>query len=262
MNEKKKIDHRRHYIMVLDTETANTIDNNGKVDMSNVLMYDCGFAVCDIHGTVYETRSFVNRDIFIGERELMRSAYYAHKIPQYCQEIREGKRVMSDTYGIRKEMLNLMKLYRINEVCAHNARFDTNALNTTLRYITKSKSRYWFPYGTEIWCSMLMARSVIHKMPTYRQFCEEWDLFTTNGKLSTTAENLYRYILDDPTYEEEHTGLEDVLIEKEILAKCYRQHKAMKKVLYSGEKDLTDKQLSDILISVIKRVGNLSHPLR
>ena len=32
---------------------------------------------------------------------------------------------------------------------------------------------------------------------------------------------------------ESHTGLEDVMIEKEILAHCFRQHKAMRKKLYA-----------------------------
>ena len=39
------IDKRRHYVLVVDTETANTLtetDENGKtrMDMSNVLVYD------------------------------------------------------------------------------------------------------------------------------------------------------------------------------------------------------------------------------
>ena len=44
------IDKRRHYVLVVDTETANTLtetDENGKarMDMSCVLVYDCGWAV-------------------------------------------------------------------------------------------------------------------------------------------------------------------------------------------------------------------------
>jgi hypothetical protein len=69
-------------------------------------------------------------------------------------------------------------------------------------------------------------------MPTYRKFCEEYGLLTANGRLSTTAENLYRFIIKDPYFEESHTGLEDVMIEAQIVAYCYRQHKAMKKKLF------------------------------
>ena len=229
----EQIDFRHRYVLVLDTETANTIaDEKGNLDMSNVLMYDCGWSVVDTHGGIYLERSYVNRDIFCNERDLMQSAYYAKKIPQYCAEILAGKRTMASTYEIRKQMLEDMETYKTNIVVAHNARFDLNALNTILRYTTKSKFRYWFPFGTEIWDTMKMSRDIIHKMPTYRKFCEEYDFLTKNGRLSTTAENLYRFIIQDPYFEESHTGLEDVQIEREIMFYCYRQHKPMRKLLF------------------------------
>ena len=236
-----KIDHRRHYVLVLDTETANTLtDNKGKMDMSNVLAYDIGWAVVDTKGNTYIERSYVNKDIFEDEADLMRSAYYAKKIPQYIEDIAEGLRIVADTYTIRQQMLTDMEEYGITEVCAHNARFDLNALNVLQRWTTASRFRYWFPYGTEVWDTMRMAREVIHKMPTYRHFCEEWELLTKNGRLSATAENLYRFIINDPTFEESHTGLEDVQIEREIMWYCMRQHKAMEKRLFCREVEQTD----------------------
>ena len=47
-----------------------------------------------------------------------------------------------------------------------------------------------------------------------------------------TAEILHRYLTGDNAFAESHTGLEDVLIEKDILAHCFRQHKKMRKDLY------------------------------
>ena len=230
-----KIDYRHHYVLVLDTETANThTTENGNLDTSSVLMYDCGWSVVDTKGNVYLERSFVNRDIFVYERELMRTAYYASKIPLYVADLRAGKRQMASTYEIRQTMLADMVTYRITEVVAHNARFDYNALNTIERWTTKSKYRYWFPYGTIVWDTMKMARDVIHKMPTYRKFCEEHGLMTANGRLSTTAENLYRFIIKDPTFVESHTGLEDVQIEREIMFYCLRQHNKMRKKLWEN----------------------------
>ena len=228
-----KIDYRHHYVLVLDTETANTLVNeDGRMDMSSVLMYDCGWSVVDTKGNVYLERSYVNRDIFVYERELMQSAYYAWKIPRYVEDLRNGNRIMANTYEIRQQMLADMELYHITEVVAHNARFDLNALNGIQRWTTKSRFRYWFPYGTEVWDTMKMARDVIHKMPTYRRFCEEHGLLTANGRLSTTAENLYRFITKNPDFVESHTGLEDVQIEREIMFYCFRQHKKMRKGLW------------------------------
>lgn len=232
-----KIDRRRHYILVVDTETANTIQDGDTLDMSNVLVYDCGWQVVDTHGTVYAEASYVNRDIFVYERELMKSAYYAHKIPQYVEDLRAGRRKMASTYEIRQAMLADMEKFGIHEVAAHNARFDLTALNGTQRYVTKSRFRFWFPYGTEIWDTMRMAESVICKMPTYRQFCEENGYITKTGRLRKTAEILWRFISKNPDFKESHTGLEDVTIEAQIMAYCFRQHKHIDKELFDRKQD-------------------------
>ena len=46
------------------------------------------------------------------------------------------------------------------------------------------------------------------------------------------AEVIYRYITGNNTFIESHTGLEDCMIEKEIFAKCCRQHKKMRHTFY------------------------------
>lgn len=115
------IDKRRHYILVLDTETANTMQTEKGLDMSNVLVYDIGWAVVDKQGNVYECASFVNRDIFCYERDLMQSAYYASKIPLYLEDLEKGLRQMADLWEIRSAMVEVMERYNIRTVCAHNA---------------------------------------------------------------------------------------------------------------------------------------------
>ena len=227
------IDRRHIYGICLDTETANTISIDGQLDMSNVLFYDLGFQVVDSHGRTYgEKFSFVNSDIFLHEKELMQSAYYAKKIPQYKADLASGKRTLATTYEIRKALCEIVKKYDCKFVCAHNAMFDSRALNNTQRWVTKSKFRYFLPYGLEWWDTLKMARSVMGKMPTYRKFCEKNGYLTKRGQLRFTAEICYRFITKDNTFEESHTGLEDVEIETEILRYCHRQHKSMKKKLW------------------------------
>lgn len=232
----EKIDKRHNYIIVFDCETANTERNEkGNLDTHSALVYDLGWAVVDTKGNVYERKSYAIRDIYIGEREAMRTAYYADKLPQYAEEIRNGERLLRDFMYVYNDYRETIKRYGIKAVCAHNAKFDVACLNATLRYITASKYWHFIPKECEVWDSMAMARSVIHKMPTYRKFCEEFDLFTANGRLSTTAENLYRFISNNPYFEEAHKGLDDVEIERQIVNYCYRQHKPMKKVLYPAK---------------------------
>lgn len=250
----EKIDRRKHYVLMLDTETANTlveiidaiVGENGKIvepkrqnmDMSNVLVYDCGLAVIDTHGGLYETASFVNREIFCDERDLMQSAYYGWKIPRYVEDLRAGRRKMANWYEIRQAILDIIQKYNIKEVAAHNARFDHNALNITERYLTNSRYRYFFPFGTvEFWDTMKMAQDVIVPMPTYQKFCEKNNYMVRQGKPRKTAEILYRFISGNNSFEESHTGLEDVLIEAEILWYCFRQHKPMRKLLFENKKE-------------------------
>lgn len=229
----EKIDRRHVYGIVLDTETANTITNENGLDMSNVLFYDLGFQLVDSHGRTYGKKfSFVNSDIFIHEEELMQSAYYAKKIPQYRADLASGKRILANTYEIRKALVDLINKYDCKFVCAHNSRFDYNSLNNTQRWTTKSRFRYFLPYGLEWWDTLKMARSVMGKMPTYQRFCAENGYTTKTGKPRFTAEICYRFITKDNTFVESHTGLEDVEIETEILRYCHRQHKAMKKKLW------------------------------
>jgi hypothetical protein len=56
---------------------------------------------------------------------------------------------------------------------------------------------------------------------------------TKNNQVRLTAEILFRYITRDLDFIESHTGLEDVDIERQILAYCFRKHKAMKKSLWN-----------------------------
>lgn len=80
----KKIDQRRRYYLVLDTETANTYrDENNRLVSKDALFYDLGAQVVDKSGNVYERFSFINRDIYYAERNLMQSAYYADKMSMY-----------------------------------------------------------------------------------------------------------------------------------------------------------------------------------
>ena len=128
----------------------------------------------------------------------------------------------------------LIKKYNCRFILAHNARFDLQACNNIQRWTTKSKYRYFFPKGIEIWDSLKASRSVIAKMPTYQKFCKEHGYMTKhkNPQVKLTAEILYQFITKNTNFSESHTGLEDVLIELEIYKYCKRQKKQMQIKLF------------------------------
>lgn len=226
------IDRRHTYGIMIDTETVNSHDDNGKLDMSDVLPYDIGFAVIDSYGRIYETYSFINSDIFYYETDLMKSAYYSNKIPQYVIDIENNDREVANTYQIRKVLIEKIKQYNCKFICAHNAHFDYTALKNIIRWTTKSKYRDFLPKNIEWWDTLKMSRAVLGNMPTYHKFCKDNGYLTKHNKPRFTAEIVYRFISKNNNFVESHTGLEDVEIEVQILSYCMRQHKKMNKKLF------------------------------
>lgn len=215
----------KNYYLGVDTETCNSLlDEKGKLDLSNSLVYDVGWEIVDKYGNPYRKRSYVVKEIFY-DTELMESAYYKEKIPQYLKDIQEGKRIVASFEKIRMILLSDRKKWKCKAVFAHNAYFDYNALNVTYRYLTGSKYRYFFPYKCEIWDTLKMSRDTIGKTKKYSDYCIENNYLTAHKKPQNrlTAEILYRYITNTPDFLESHTGLEDVEIEKDIFAYCLKK---------------------------------------
>lgn len=218
--------------LVFDTEVANCPKVDGQLDTTCGQVYDFGLQIVDNEGFVYDEMSFVNEDVFFGLPEAMREAYFADKIPQYLTDMRMGKRKIINTWQMYKIVRELVEKYDIKAFIAHNARFDVRVLNSTLRYQTKSKRRFFFPYGIPIWDTMSMANDTICKQSNYRKFCLD-NGYMTNHKIPQvrkTAEILWRFITQDNSFEESHTGLEDVQIEAQIFAECVRRHKKMERL--------------------------------
>ena len=202
-------------VIMFDTETTNEIDCP--------FCYDFGFSVLDTdNGKTLEKHSYVVADIFC-DKSLMASAFFADKIPQYWADIKSGKRMLRKWSTIRAIVREVMVQYDIDTVIAHNARFDYCSTNTTQRYLTYSKYRYFFPYGTKFVCTLKMAREVFGKDKSYVAFCESNNYLTTYNKPRFTAEIIYRFLTNDNEFVESHTGLEDVEIETEIYLECIKR---------------------------------------
>lgn len=223
----------RFYFIDLDTETAPLIPS----DKPNPYMsaaYDTGWTVADTHGRIYRKRSFLIKEIWENPN-LMQSAYYASKIPLYLEMLERGEIQLVSFYEMYAILMQDMRDFGITVVCAHNARFDVNVLNSTIRMLTERDFIRFFPRYVTVWDSMLMAGSTICKQKLYRQWCKEHDEITKNNQVRKTAQALYRYCYGCSNFEESHTALSDAVIETAIVAKCFRQHKSMRKVLYPAQ---------------------------
>ena len=211
--------NKKHKYLLIDTETANGLDDP--------LCYNFAGAVIDRYGNVYETGNFINADVFFGKPELMQTAYYAAKIPEYIEQIKRGEIQIKSWFEIKDQVWTTCAKYGIKAIIAHNARFDYRSCTKTQRFETCSKYRYFFPRSVEIWDTLKMAQDTICKQTRYIKWCNNNGYVTNQGKVRATAEILYRYISKDIEFEESHKAFEDITIEMEIFWHCIRQHKRM-----------------------------------
>ena len=201
-------------IIILDTETANFVNSP--------IPYDVGYQVLNVETkSVLERRSYVLQETFM-DKDLMSSAYYAKKIPQYWEDIKSGKREMKRVTTVKKIVAADMKKYNVTMVGAYNMAFDKRATNNGIRYNTYSFYRWFFPYGIEFFDIWNMACSSFLRSKHFIKWALKNGFVSAAGNIQTSAEVAYRYITKNVDFIENHTGLEDVEIETEIFFKVLR----------------------------------------
>ena len=155
----------------------------------------------------------------------MDTAYYKNKLPMYFEKLKKGIMEKVSIWEARKRVKSAMEYFGITEVYAYNASFDYTTLNNTVRYISGSGCRWFFPYGTQVCDIWHIACQVLGIQKTF-----QWEnVRNDNGNLITNAERMFAYLSQDFNFEEEHTGLADALVETQILARCLKTHKSINK---------------------------------
>lgn len=228
-----KKDNRVTYYMVIDTETATYDESIQAIRGTNMLVYDLGYAIVDKRGRIYETGSYIVKEIFYDEIERMRSCYFADKRSDYIQDIEYGIHMVINWSDLIFLLEERCLVWNVRAICAYNAIFDYGSICRTNNYIN---GKYWEPPLLKkypMWDIMKMVKDTIYNRPTYQRFCFDNGNITKHNKprAQMKAETVKRYLENNPMYEEIHTGLEDVLIESEILAKCFGTHKKMRREL-------------------------------
>lgn len=208
----KKIDKRRHYILALDTETCGSF---GKP-----LVYDLGVRVIDTRGNVYEEASWILYEIYCLEKELMQTAYYAKKLPQYEIGLKAKNWKIVRTITAFRIIRGWCKDYNIDSVIAYNTSFDRRALDNTIRHTTKY--RFFFPKEIKYLDIWNMACSTLYQRQSFFKMAHAMGWESEKGNVRTNAEIGYAYISGQTDFAEQHTALEDVKIEMEIYLRCLK----------------------------------------
>ena len=219
----KKIDRRKNYYIVIDTETYNTIQKP--------IVYDIGFIVIDKKANIYEEFSFLVKETWENEFVAVQQAHYYEKNKaKYFRDLRLGNITVKPFFEIWRIFMDMVRKYNVKAVIAHNMTFDNRALNITTRKLSTYGKKFFFP-KMPLYCTMKMAEQSLLLSPSYQAFClaKPETRLTPTGKFKKTAEVLYQYVANKPDFIETHKGLEDTKIESQLFAHILRQKKAIKK---------------------------------
>lgn len=206
------------YRIILDTETAGNVK-----DASTLRVYDIAYQVVDNHFQVVAQFRYFVKEIF-GDSELMNSAYYARKLPQYYDAIERGEVEVRPWRAIMQDFATVCKAWKVKEVWAFNARFDRDSTNVTTEVLSNGFCTEFIPEGVEWKCIQAAAASTICMSSRYFKYAAAHNKVSKAGNVRTTAEVIYAYLTNNPSFKEAHTALEDVKIETTILQAVKRRH--------------------------------------
>lgn len=193
------------YRIVLDTETAGGLDFP--------LVYDLGYCVINNDGDIIKTRSYIIKEVY-DNPQLFKTAFYKDKRNLYEERLKSkySKKVYF-AYALR-QLIKDMEKYGV-DLYAYNSNFDNKAIKHTQKHFNKIK---YNPLENGI-IDIMDYIQVITDNEQYKKYCQKNHFLTRHKKPQPkkTAEVLYSYLINDPQYKEEHTGLEDSKIEAYIL---------------------------------------------
>lgn len=223
-----KKDKRKKYILVIDVESTTPNGKREEMQQGKNLVYDIGFSITDKKGNIYVCGSFLIDEIW-NDENLMNSAYYAEKIPRYEQGLQNGEHVILPFTVARDYIRKLVDEFEVTQLSAYNLKFDIGALNYTSFILLNNFNACFFTFTqrknlekVDIWT---LACKTLFIQKGFPSFCFDNGFISDAGNYKTNAEVAYAYLTRNASFEEEHTGLADVMIEIEIMKNAYKQNK-------------------------------------
>lgn len=195
-------------IMIFDTET---------VSLNKPFCYNIGYVIVNL-----ETKETLVKKDFVIEQvwhnlSLFETAYYADKRPLYVSRMKGQKAKMTKYGQVMRTLRSDIKKFDIEYAYAYNSPFDEKVFNFNCDWYKVSN-----PFDTvKVIDIRPLAMNEFCESAEYKDLCETLEMFTDSGNYSTTAESVYRFVSGDYEFCEEHTALNDSIIESEILLYCY-----------------------------------------
>ena len=196
-------------ILILDTET---------IGLDKPFIYDIGLIIAEKTPQGFKTlitNSFVIKQVY-DNKLLFETAYYHNKRPLYTKSMQGGKALKKYWGHVARYIDKIVKDYNIKTVYAYNASFDKRAIETTSKVL-----KTYQPLKKVQWADiMAISNELIHRTAEYQDYCKTVKAITPKGYYQTNAERTYQFIKGDHEFKEDHMGLQDAIIELDILNEC------------------------------------------
>lgn len=240
---------------------ADQIARNAKekqnIAIAKPLIYDIGWCIHDSKGRILTKRSFLVSEIF-SVPAVFNTAYYKEKRPLYLAKLRAKEIIQKPWEEIRATLFDDLRI--VDFCCAANAMFDyKKAIPFTEQYIYhlyNDDYQEWEDRQREI-CEHI-AHGVTMSNPkdfdaenfnfqgidfpiidiwgvaceslidndAYKKKCLDNGLITSSGQyFKTSVEAVFKYLIKDYDFGEDHMAVEDAMVELQILAKALRKGK-------------------------------------
>lgn len=217
----KKIDlQNEKYLMFIDTETIGTLNCR-----ESVLPFEIGMKILDNETKkVVKEKSYLVRKFF-NNKFVMLSTFSATKYPEYFEKLDNDKRYkVYSVNEISKDIEKIKNKYNIKVMVAHNGNFDKTAMERLFNEFGTDN-----PFENIDLLDTMELSKVITFSKDYANYCiknqdrlnsmKESCFITNSGRVRTTAQAIYCYLINNSQFEEAHTGLEDIDIEIYIFQK-------------------------------------------
>lgn len=204
--------------MVLDVE-----------GMSTCRPYNIGYLIGDKYGNVVLKRSFaVLPCIWENLQNCLQAKEMTHKnVQEILGDIENStkrKYIYNSIEEVKKVILQDITKFKIKDVWAYNCAFDKSSIKRLF-------GKDWNLIDNLVTFYDIIPAIVHTKLlrKKYIKWCNDRGFITQKGNVMTKAEVVYRYLTNDLSFEEEHTGLDDCKIEYQILLAAFRTRKKIDK---------------------------------
>lgn len=198
-------------IIVFDTET---------IGIEKTFCYDLGYVVLDVESKkIIAQREFVIEQVW-SNKALFETAYYADKKPLYVSKMRGRKAKLVNWGTAIGAMIKDIKQYEIESAYAYNADFDIRVFDFNADWY-KTRNPLDYVKVFDIWG--YTSEAIVNGLAEdYVAFTTENALMSDCGNIKNNADSWGKFFCG-MEWDEEHTALEDSLVECKILLEMFER---------------------------------------